>query len=73
MELASNSTNPIIMPEESNSVTPNLANSPVTPNETMTGSNENTNLETLSLCNCRSALLNTNSNQTCANSYFLRM
>ena len=63
MELASNSTTPIITPEEPNSVTPNLTNSPVTPNATMNGSNKNTNIETLSPCNCRSAILNINSSK----------
>ena len=58
MELASNSTTPIITPEEPNSVPPNLTNPPVTPNATLTGSNKNTNIETLSPCNCRSAILN---------------
>ena len=60
MELAINSTTPIITPEEPNSVTPNLTNSPVTLNATLTGSNKNTNIETLSPCNCRSAILNVN-------------
>ena len=57
MEFASNSTTPIITPGETNSVTPNLTNSPETQNATLTGSNKNTNIETLSPCNCRSALL----------------
>ena len=38
MELASNSTTPIITPGEPNSATP--TNSPVTPNATLTGSNK---------------------------------
>ena len=56
MKLASKSTTPII--------TPKLTNSPVTPNATLTGSNKNTNIETLSSClscNCRSAILNISS------------
>ena len=63
MELASNSTTPIITPEEPNSVTPNLTNSPVTPNATLIDFNKNTNIETLSPCNCRSAILNINSSK----------
>ena len=59
MELTSNSTKPIT-PEESNSVAPNLINSPVTPNATLFGSNKNTSIETLSPCNCHSAPLNIN-------------
>ena len=55
MELASNSVTPIITLEEPNSVTSNLKNSPVTPNVTLTGSNKNVNIETLSPCNRRSA------------------
>ena len=62
MELTSNSTKPIT-PEESNSVAPNLINSPVTPNATLFGSNQNTNIETLSPCNCYSAPLNINSSK----------
>ena len=60
---------PIITPEEPNSVTTNLShtplrpNSPVTPNATLSGSNKNADIETLSPCNCRSALLNLNSNK----------
>ena len=54
---------PIITPEEQNSVTPNLTNSPVTPNATSTGSNKNTNIEILCPCNCRSAILNINSSK----------
>ena len=53
MELANNSTVPIVMPEETNSVTPNLTNSPVTPNATFTGFNKNTNIEIISPCDCR--------------------
>ena len=60
---ASNSTTPTITSEEANSVTPSLTNSPVTPDATLTGSNKNTNIETLSPCNCRSALLNVNSSK----------
>ena len=60
MELVSNSTTPIITPQESNCVNPNLTNSPVTPNATLTGSNKNTNIEKLSLCNCHSDVLNIN-------------
>ena len=63
MEFASNSTTPIIMPEETNSVTLNLTNSPETPNATLAGSNKNTNIETFSSCNCRSALLIINSSK----------
>ena len=63
MELANNSTTPIITPEEPNSVTPNLTNSPVNPNATVTGSNKNTNIETISPCKCRSAILNINSSK----------
>ena len=63
MELASNSATPIITPEEPNSVTPNLTNSPVNPNATVTGSNKNTNIETISPCKCRSAILNINSSK----------
>ena len=63
MELASNSTTPIITPEEPNSVTSILINSPVTPNATLTGSNKNTNIETHSPCNCHSARLNLNSSK----------
>ena len=40
---------------------PNLTNSSVTPNATLTGSNKNTNIETISSCNCRSVILNMNS------------
>ena len=60
MELASNSATPIITPGELNS---NLTNSPVTPNAKLTGSNKNTNIETLSPCNCRSTILNINSSK----------
>ena len=63
MELAINSTTPIITPEEPNSVTLNLTYSPVTPNVTLTGSNKNTSFETLSPCNCCSAILNINSSK----------
>ena len=63
MELVSNSTTPTITPEAPNSVTPNLTNCPVTPNATLTDSNKNTNIEALSPCNCRSALLNINSSK----------
>ena len=63
MELASNSTTLMITPGEPNSVTPNLTNSHVTPNATLTGSNKNTNIETLSPCNCRSAIFNINSSK----------
>ena len=64
MELASNSTTPIVTPDEPNqTVTPNLTNSAVTPNTTLTGSNKNTNIETLNPCNCGSALLNINSSK----------
>ena len=63
MELASNSTMAIITSEETNSVTPNLTNSPVTPDATLTGSNKNIFIERLSSCNCRSALLNINSSK----------
>ena len=61
MELANNSTMAIITQEDPNSVMPNLTNSPVTPNATLTCSNKNTNIETLSTCNCCSAILNINS------------
>ena len=64
MELASNSVTPIITLEEPNSVTSNLKNSPVTPNVTLTGSNKNVNIETLSPCNRRSAYLNTLNSST---------
>ena len=63
MELARNTKMSIITHEEPNSVTPNLTNSPVTPNATLTGSNRNTNIETLSPCKCRSAILNINSSK----------
>ena len=63
MELASNSTTPIITSEEPNSVTPNLTNSSITPNATLNGSNKNTSIETISPCNCRSAILNINSSK----------
>ena len=63
MELANNSTMAIITQEEPNSVMPNLTNSPVTPNATLTCSNKNTNIETLSTCNCCSAILNINSSK----------
>ena len=63
MALANNSTTPIITPEEPNSVTPNLTNSPVIPNATLNGSNKNTNIKTLYPCNCRSAILNINSSK----------
>ena len=63
MELVNNSTTPIITPEEPNSVTANLTNSPVTSNATLNGSNKNINIETLSPCNCRSAILNINSSK----------
>ena len=63
MESASNSTTPVITPEEPNSVTPNLTKSPVTPNLTLTSSNKSTNFETLSPCNFRSAILNRNSSK----------
>ena len=75
MELASNSTMAIITSEETNSVTPNLRNSPVTPDATLTGSNKkiiigslsgsnkNIIIERLSSCNCCSALLNINSSK----------
>ena len=63
MESASNPTTPLITREEPNSVTPNLTNSPVTPNTTLTGSNKNTKFKTLSPCNCRSAILNINSSK----------
>ena len=63
MESASNSTTPVITPEEPNSVTPNLTKSPVTPNLTLSSSNKNTNFETLSPCNFRSAILNGNSSK----------
>ena len=64
MELASNSVTPIITLEEPNSVKSNLKNSPVTPNVTLTGSNKNVNIETLSPCNRRSAYLNTLNSST---------
>ena len=48
------------MAKEPNSVMPSLTNSPVTPNTTLTGSNKNTTIETLSPCNCCSAPLNIN-------------
>ena len=64
MELASNSVTPIIALEEPNSVTSNLKNSPVTPNVTLTGSNKNVNIKTLSPCNRRSAYLNTLNSST---------
>ena len=51
------------MSEEPNSVMSSLTNSPVTPDAKLTGSNENTNIETLSPCNCPSALLNINSSK----------
>ena len=60
MDLASNSTTPIITLEAPNFITLNRTNSPVTPNATLAGSNKNTNIETLPLCNCRSAPLNIN-------------
>ena len=60
MKLATDSTTSITTQEEPNSVTLNLTNSPKTPNATLTGSNKNTNIETLSPCNCRSAILNVN-------------
>ena len=63
MELAYNSTAPIITPEEPNSVMLNLTTSPVTPNATLNDSNKNTNIKTLSPCNCRSAILNINSSK----------
>ena len=63
MKLASNSTMPIITSDEPNSATPNLTNSPVTPNATLTGSNKNPSIEALSLCNWHSAFLNINSNK----------
>ena len=63
IDLASNSTAPIIPPEEPNSATPNLTNSPVTPNATWTGSSRNTSSETLSPCNCCSDLLNIHSSK----------
>ena len=63
MALASNLAKPIITSEEPNSVAPNLTNSLVTPDATLTSSTENTNIETLSPCNCRSALLNLNSSK----------
>ena len=63
MELARNSITPIIMSEEPNSVTPSLINSPVPPNTPLTGSKKNTNIETLSPCNCRSAILGINSSK----------
>ena len=43
-----NSATPITTPEELNSVTPSLTNYPLTLKATLTGSNENTNTETLS-------------------------
>ena len=61
MELPSNSITPIITPDKPNSITPNLTNSPVAPNKPLTGSNKNINIETLSPCNCRSAILGINS------------
>ena len=61
MELDINSTIPIIVPKKPNSVTPNLTNSPVTSKATLTSSKTNT--ETLSPCNCRSALLNIKSSK----------
>ena len=63
MDFASNSAMPIIMPEEPNFITLNLINYPVTPNATLSGSIKNTDFEILSQCNCRSALLNTNSSK----------
>ena len=42
---------------------PNLTNSPVAPSATLTGSKKNTNIETLSPCNCRSAILNISSDK----------
>ena len=63
MELPSNSITPIITPDKLNSITPNLTNSPVAPNKPLTGSNKNTNIETLPPCNCRSAILGINSNK----------
>ena len=42
---------------------PNLTNYPVIPNPTLTGSNKNTNIATLSLCNCVLAILNINSSK----------
>ena len=51
------------MPEEPNSVTPSLINSPVPPNTPLTDSNKNTNIETLSPCNCLSAILGINSSK----------
>ena len=64
MELASNSSTPIVTPDEPNqTVTPNLTNSAVTSNATLTGSNKDTNNETLTACNCRSALSNINSSK----------
>ena len=53
MELASNSTTPIIQQRQKNQ----------TPNATLTGSNKNTNIETLSPRNCRSAILIINSSK----------
>ena len=46
-----------------NSVNPNLTNSLVTPNATLTGSNKNTSIETLPLCNFRSGILIMNSSK----------
>ena len=62
-ELTNKSTTPIITPEEPNSLTPNLTNTPAIANTTLTGSNKNFNIETLSLCNYRSAILNINSSE----------
>ena len=63
MELASNSTTPIIIPEEPNSVTSTLRNSPVALKAKLTGCNKAINDETISPCNCRSVLLNINSSK----------
>ena len=63
MELASNLTTPLIMPEDPISYRPNLTNSPVTLNTTLTGSNKNISIKTLSPWNCRSGLLNINSSK----------
>ena len=60
MELASNSTAPIITPEKPNSVTPNITNSLVTTNATLTGSKKNISIEKLSPSKCRPAVLNIN-------------
>ena len=58
MELASNLTTPLITPENPISYRPNLTNSPVTLNTTLTGSNKK-----FSPWNCHSGLLNINSSK----------